>query len=105
MLQIRTLKGLAPLLALSAVVFTTGCANKEIANSHRPALFRVTPPPATEIPDGSVPCPSPGNPGAMCLSDEENGDLLIEYESGERERDRMLCWLRVWFGYPACPVD
>jgi len=40
-----------------------------------------------------------------CLSDDENGQLLIDFDEAERTRDRMLCWLRTYFGYPACPTE
>lgn len=78
----------------------TGCAKNDRPNATRPAIERVTPPPPTEIPRGSVPCAESST--GWCLSDDENADVLIDYERGERERDRMLCWLRDWFGYPPC---
>ncbi len=71
--------------------------------STKPPIERVAPPEATEIPEGAVACPN--DPTRRCLSDEQNAQLLRSYETGERKRDRMLCWLLVWFGYPACPAE
>lgn len=81
----------------------TNCAKTVESVSSRPPVERVTPPPATEIPQGQAPCP--GDPSKTCLTDAQNADLLRRYEQGERERDRKLCWLLVWFGYPACQQD
>lgn len=81
----------------------TSCGVPAPTAVSRPAEERVTPPAATAIPDGEVACT--GDPAQRCLSDVQNADLLRRYEGGERERDRMICWLRVWVGYPACRVD
>lgn len=84
------------------MLLLTSCAGG-VESAPPPPIERVTPPAATHIPDGGTPCS--GNPTAMCLTDSQNAGLLRSYEAGERARDRQLCWLRVWFGYPACPVD
>jgi hypothetical protein len=81
----------------------TSCGGPVESAATRPPVERVTPPPRTPIPEGSVACAD--NPANKCLSDEQNAQLLRSFDAGEAERDRMLCWLRVWFGYPACPTD
>ncbi len=83
----------------------TSCGDSGRINSasSRPAVERVKPPAPTEIPQGEVACAD--DPSKRCLSDKQNADLLRAYEAGERTRDRQLCWLLVWFGYPACPTD
>jgi hypothetical protein len=83
----------------------TSCGAGARPNSvtDRPPLERVAPPAPTSIPDGEVTCAD--NPQQRCLSDRQNAELLRSYENGERARDRQLCWLLVWFGYPACTTD
>jgi hypothetical protein len=81
-------------------MFTTAC--ETTGGLPPPEISRVTPPAPTKIPRGSVPCTQ--SPTGWCLSDEENGQLLIDLDAGERTRDRMICWLRVYFKYPPCPT-
>lgn len=98
MLRKAILKGLAALSVLSLAAFTTACEHD--GDLTRPEIGRLTPPAETQIPRGSVPCTH--SPSGWCLSDEENGALLLEFKKGELERDRKLCWLLAYFGYPPC---
>lgn len=101
MLQRMIPRGRGALLALSLAMCTTACAGG--ANPDRPAKHRLTPLPQTEIPRGSVACSTSST--GWCLSDAENGQLLTDYEKGERARDRKLCWLLAYFGYEPCEAE
>jgi hypothetical protein len=79
------------------------CGEPVESAATRPPIERVTPPPRTPIPDGAVPCAD--DPARQCLTDEQSAQMLREFDAGEAKRDRMLCWLRVWFGYSACPAE
>lgn len=83
----------------------TSCGDKEsvASASQIPPESRVTAPPRTAIPVGTVPCPT--DPTALCLSDKQLGELLQAFDAGEAKRDRMFCWLRVFFNYTACPAE
>jgi hypothetical protein len=89
------------------MLLSTSCgADKKPALSagSRPAEVRVTPPGRTTIPAPDVACPTAAEPVRMCWSDAAATGVILGMDRDITARDDMLCWLRIWFGYEACPA-
>ena len=99
MLLPRNLKLLPLLLALSATPLLMSCATD---SPGVPELASLTPPPRAEIPEPAALCPVAEDLARRCYSDVQNGEILAGLDADIAVRDRMLCWLRVYFQYPAC---
>ena len=70
--------------------------------SARPPIERVTPAARPTIPDPAVACP--GDPAALCFSDAQTAQVIADQDTAISKLTDQVCWLRVWFGYPACPA-
>ena len=58
---------------------------------------------APRIPDPTAPCPT--NAAALCNTDEETAGVIAGYDDALAEANRTICYMRVWFGFTACPPD
>ncbi len=99
----RDLKLLAALSALPLALLSTSCGDKDrpvLANGSRPAEALVAPVARPTIPPATTPCAD--DPARLCNSDAEAAGVLAGFAKALDQANRKLCWLTVWFGYPAC---
>lgn len=68
-------------------------------------MSRVTPAPKIALPDPEAPCPTETDPGQMCYSDQQTAEIIVMLDTELNASIRQVCWLRVYHGYPACPID
>ena len=91
---------LAPLLLLTSC---DGGNREALSAGSRPPVERVTPIATPTIPAPSAPCP--WDPTKLCNSDAETGSVIAGYDDALATANRSICWMRVWFGYPACAAN
>lgn len=80
-----------------------GDKNPPLSAGSRPAEDRVRPVDGPMIPVATTPCAF--DQQQLCNTDEETGGVIKGLASSLAEANRKLCWLGVWFGYPACAKD
>ncbi|WP_278985614.1 hypothetical protein [Sphingobium yanoikuyae] len=66
----------------------TSCAANRFA---RPGNDRTATEAYPDIPQGAAPCPK--DPGARCLSDSQNADLLRAYDAALTRANDKLQWM------------
>lgn len=103
MLLTHTLRKLAAVSALPALLLMTSCGDdaKPLASTPRPTIDRLTPADWPVVPEGSVACAH--DPARRCLTDEEDAQLKRGLADTITADEDIICWLRDWFGYPPCP--
>lgn len=85
------------------MLLLTACATTSAdpdALGDRPPLSRFQASPKPAVPAATVPCAH--NPLVLCVSDADTADFIRQQNAAIDERDRKLCWLQVYDGYPPC---
>lgn len=70
--------------------------------SNLPDESRFRPVAAPAIPPAATPCAH--DPAQLCNTDAETAGVIVAYDGNLGEANRRICWLRVRYGFPACPT-
>lgn len=74
---------------------TTSCGGKDRLGSPKPASYRTATVPVPSVPAAKVPCE--GNPGRLCVSDEDNGSFIAALIGALDTANGKLEWLGDYF--------
>jgi hypothetical protein len=106
-LSTKILKLPLALLAACLMPLLASCESNDegLATASRPEIARLQPPARVDVPEPAATCPLPDGTTEPCYSDTQIGEMLRTLEREVDTRDRMLCWLLAFHGYPACQAN